>query len=1359
MSLNKRHGLQQVIMLIGLAVSLPLFVCASKAAGPAGVLPRDATSDAVTAAIKAADEAMEKARQNAAMGAEVKAKLVEVNKNQKVEDVTWKAFTDLTKYLSENVKKAVKGQKDGVTAMTTQKAAVEKMRKDLEALNPKPEGTDAHVANLKKKEGELDAQIKASNDATADLEKEAKKLYSNAEAMAKAISASLTPLADDKLPADAKADALLSALPAQLPAFAAAIANVKELEKSWMLLAEQLKEITAPAPDPAPAITKAKSDIGVPQGKLPKWLATLKQQAEKTNKSLLDKRLELDKDLQANSVTAIKLLDEAEQEQGLLEDFIAAWGQLVPQIKDGAGYASIKNLFEAVEAAYKLRPDRTQLVREALAGDFANFVPDFVQLYYFSDAYSLMKALNLNVKEARDVSALRQEAAAQQRLLLAANLSLDSARAEVDALQTRVRDLEAELEQAENSAASSARMLVLATRRLEELKSRPDPDNGKIKAAELRKTDLETEDKANQDRLAELGDEKAGLPTRIKEAREALVAAQKLVRERANAMVLLANVESEAFAKARDNEPIFYTDINVTSKDPVKQIQIFAFGSRRVIYLRGAKGNVEKAKDIISLFDRPAPQARLNLWTLELNSTATAEGAKKFNKALSRVENELSNTRAKITAALSYLRDCINEEVNVVAMEKLRQLEQERIAHGDQPNNGQQYVAPQDAEDLRWARVYFYQKEVLMRLGFDPEKTIYESRRQSNVVNFRALPDPAGTTTLGESLVILSLANAASRHEILKKFSEGVEAKLVELGLYEKREDQICQDQPAPPRWFASTMRALSADGQPYYKYQQVTDDQLRRGGRPDPRAAPPAPLFFPHDYAFTPMQERIVEAISMAQVPRLIRRLRQLQQRLSAGVGPAQRANIQAEARVILSWLHFTLGVDVNAVLTPRLVADIEALAKKNNILRTANAKVASTDLMLRQMINEVDSDISLLFVQPMVDCLRRRLVSESGISVGIVNYTSVLATNRLVARVDARSSAQLSVGETTDVLAGVQQLANLYLATQTGNILGWPNALRGIKQDKDTSEVYGINNGSLFKVTPIFDPTGQALRFQFDYVLANLVRDPDGSINPQLPRIERHTVNTEVELNNLELREISRFSSNSRLGIPTTYKGGIPIVKDIPGMKYVPLLGWFVRRSGKAAVIQQSLMFGQTTMHPTIADIFDLLSGEDYNLDAPDCNCGGGAAGAGAMAGVVPAPDGQNEQPEQNEPGAPNQPNSQAQNPQQQQTPDPMAKDIQRLQSRIGELEDEIESLQSAASVSQRDRQRKDERIDALTREIRRLQRMLAMMGVKTPLPPHPDNPGLRPEGVPSASNPRRQPPRRRRRMYQGQSQQQQP
>jgi hypothetical protein len=1288
----------------------------------------------VDAALSGADKAIDAAKQGAGQVNGARAKIGEANKSPKADPSTAQVFAELTKYLKENIDKILKGQKDGIDGLTAQTAALLKLRKSIEAITPKPEGADDAIAKLKKKESDVEAQSKASTEASAALEAEAKKAYTTVEAMTKELSTRVAPLADDKLAKDAKVDALLAALPAQFPVLAKTIELKKDLDKNFPPLKTEVIKIS-PAPDSVAAVfTATQAAIEIPLSKLATWLDTIKTKTDATNKALVDQRLELDKDLQKNAVIAIKLLDDAEQEETLLSDISAAWTVLVPQIKDRVDFQNLKNLFEKIDAALKLRPDRTQLVRGALAGNFEKFEPDFVQLYFFTDAFSLMKALNPNVKQIKDVSALREEATRQRRALDQASLAQVAAQATVNDLQTRVRDLEDALRDAQSNALSSARELVVGTRRLDELKSRPDPDPGKIKAAEQRKADLETEDKANQDTLTKLGDEKAGLPAKIAEARQSLLTAQKAVTDRRIEMISLAQIESDAFANARDNEPVFYTDISVTDKDPLKQIQIYAFGSRKVIYLRGAREHVDKAKEIISLFDRPAPQARLNLWTLELNSTADKDGAKRFNNALIKVENEISNTRAKITAALSYLRDCVNEEVNAIAIEKLRELEAARRNNGDGPNNNQNYLAPQDTEDLRWARMYFYQKEVLVRLGFDPEKNIYESRRQSNTVNLRALPDPAGTATLGEALVILSLANAASRHEVMKKFSAGVESKLIEMGLYEDKRDNICRDQQSsPPRWFASTIRALGADDQPYYRYQQVTDNQLRRGGRPDPATtAAPTPRFFPHDYAFTPMQERIVEAISMAQVPRLIRRLRQLQQRLRVTTSVVQRNNIQDEARVILSWLHFALGVDVNSILTPGLVTEVEVLARKNNVLRTANAKVASTDLMVRQMINEVDSDISFLFVQPMVDCLRRRLVTERGISVGIVNYTSVLATNRLVARVNARSSAQLTVGEEQNVLAGVQQLASLLLSAQTGGILGGVNALSGIPQ-KQTSEIYGINNGSLFKVTPIFDPTGQALRFQFDYVLANLVQDPNGSITPQLPRIERHTVNTEVELNNMELREISRFSSNSRLGIPTTTKGGIPIIKDIPGMNYVPLLGWFVRRSGKSAVIQQSLMFGQTTMHPTIADIFDLLSGEDYNLDGPECPC--------PEVKTQTAPDATTQNPT----------DPPTQKPQEQREAAPEANDVRRLQSRVGELEDQLEKLQSEASKNESDRKRKDERIAELNREIQALKLELEKRGVKLAPAPLPSNPGLQLDSVPLASTPKPLPRKRQRKSAQ--------
>ena len=308
------------------------------------------------AAIKEADKAIGTARQATAKIEEAKIKLVEANKNQKAEESTWKAFVDLTKFLKGSIDKSLKDHKDGITALTAQKAALEKIRKELEALKEKPEGTDTQIANLKKKEAELEAQLKASNDATPELEKETKKLCTNAETIAKSISASLALLADDKLPPNAKADALFAALPVQLPVLAAAMANDKEIEKAWPPLAEELKKITAVSPDPALAFPQIKKDIGVPEAKLTKWLDTLMQQALKTNKSLVDKRLELDKDLQANAVTAMKLLDEAEEEQQSLADFVGAWEVLVPQINGSAGFANLKKQFEAIQQTFKGRP-------------------------------------------------------------------------------------------------------------------------------------------------------------------------------------------------------------------------------------------------------------------------------------------------------------------------------------------------------------------------------------------------------------------------------------------------------------------------------------------------------------------------------------------------------------------------------------------------------------------------------------------------------------------------------------------------------------------------------------------------------------------------------------------------------------------------------------------------------------------------------------------------------------------------------------------------------------------------------------------------------------------------------------------
>ncbi|MDT5158743.1 MAG: hypothetical protein QOH51_3100 [Acidobacteriota bacterium] len=149
--------------------------------------------------------------------------------------------------------------------------------------------------------------------------------------------------------------------------------------------------------------------------------------------------------------------------------------------------------------------------------------------------------------------------------------------------------------------------------------------------------------------------------------------------------------------------------------------------------------------------------------------------------------------------------------------------------------------------------------------------------------------------------------------------------------------------------------------------------------------------------------------------------------------------------------------------------------------------------------------------------------------------------------------------------------------------------NALDQIPREAAPT-VYGIATGNLFEVTPVIDPSGQALRFRFDLLSATQIREPNDTIDPQLPRIERHSVNTEVHLADQEIRLISQFEANSRLGIPKRRSGGLPILKDLPGVSAVPIIGWFVKRGGRAAETQQSFIFCQTAMYPTLSEVLDV-------------------------------------------------------------------------------------------------------------------------------------------------------------------------
>jgi len=596
---------------------------------------------------------------------------------------------------------------------------------------------------------------------------------------------------------------------------------------------------------------------------------------------------------------------------------------------------------------------------------------------------------------------------------------------------------------------------------------------------------------------------------------------------------------------------------------------MFAFDDSKTIFLRGRNDDLQQVENIIAEFDRPAPQARLSLWTIELNSDATRSGAEKLNQTLKIIEEELARTRAQLAGSITVLRDSV-----------LRTVEKDA-------NPG----------------LYLHSRTDL------PEKTLGQFRKVAffdhglqtsmrSAVNY--LPDPAVVTTLGETLVAMALARPDARSEIATHFHNALLETIPELRNQDNGIDGT--------GLFSSTLRAMGFDGRDRQDYSPQ-NPQLAELGQAFRQAL--MRMYLDRLQAYLRDAEDLHHKLdpNVANNPHGSAKENQLKLRHDAII--ARLANLLKDLhdRDILNrderdsctkyfgkWAWDPDNIDDK---THAYAQDAISCLRQYYPAQLANAREAAANEMLKQIIVAFEDDLDRHFIRPMLEQVRKR-VNSKGVGVGVIQRTSLVATNRLLARVDPRASAQLGLGEEQDILGGIQQLAQLFTAAQTAGPLGLISGLQALPRNPPP-ELFAVNTGAEFRVTPIFDPSGQALRFKLDYVAANRIQQPIGSTTQELPHIERHTINTEVQLSNMELREITRFEANAALGIPTTKSGGIPLLNEIPFVKEVPLIGYFVRKAGRNAVMQESIIFGQTTTYPTISDLLDLEISSSDNDQGP--------------------------------------------------------------------------------------------------------------------------------------------------------------
>ena len=1062
---------------------------------------------------------------------------------------------------------------DGATSSLNIEAAKLRVNNKIEAVKPSLDATGTKAPALSGLKSKLDEALSA--------------VYDRVAVLAKSVDARVS-LLNQPIP---EPQDLVNLFQNKLADINSLIQFDLDLQDSWPSLSAELKKVVSDHEAKAKDVNLALNDLHVSvvtvAANLNQRIKTLAEFAVARDIDVLATTQTFKSDPLSNESKALESIKQGESTAAALDRINSIVESIAAQAQAAsfAGFvrATTQEGLEGLSDKVKHLRLTVATLQELLSGDRSLWITEKIRLYYFTDIPRLIRTLNPSATlVGGDVDARRRAADRLDRLRAAEDAQSEASSA-VASLKKRVATLRQQLQQANDELDSANILARESARRDAELNRRPAGDvSEERKARSLEEKNRREEERvAAQERADKLNDENNGLAAQLTEAETQLEVAQGVFERASNATIRAAQAESAAFADVRDNAPFWLGAAIAASSDPARRVEITSSTSgENAIFIRGRREDIVKVQDMVAKLDEPAPQARMTLWKIELNSDATKKGAERFNESLAIVEQELASTRAKIADSLSALLEAINEEANAVAgtidpqvFGNLREdcLEDELYRTFNFNRNGTQTDISGRVQRLK--RYFLYPRQVREELGV-------EFTRELGFANPKqfGLKDPASATTLNEALIVLLLTDRAHRNAIMDRFETRLSAK----------------QGTKPGRRFARLGSMLSVD------------EASRTAG----------------DLEMTRQQEELVHAIRGLLLKHLLGRIIELQPRIryflklherAAGRLPVLTADetityqcLQRKLPRIFDSIHDEFPISALAAMKGRVELQrsgegtIAVQRKDENgrpdgppevyNLRPSPARVAAADGMLDVFTKAVEDDIDREYVQPMLRTLRERL-KKTGIGFGVIQRTSVLATNRLVARVDPRATAELAVGQETNLIQGLQQISQMTLAAQTGGVSGALGAFKTLANEKDAAEIYGITSGSAFQVTPIFDPTGQALRFKFDFVDTTLVREPRGTTNPRLPRIERHTVNTEVQLANLEIREVSRFESDSKIGIPTTYKGGLPLLKDIPGIRPVPFIGWFVRRKGSNAIAQRSLIFAQTTMSPTIGDILDLL------------------------------------------------------------------------------------------------------------------------------------------------------------------------
>jgi hypothetical protein len=312
------------------------------------------------------------------------------------------------------------------------------------------------------------------------------------------------------------------------------------------------------------------------------------------------------------------------------------------------------------------------------------------------------------------------------------------------------------------------------------------------------------------------------------------------------------------------------------------------------------------------------------------------------------------------------------------------------------------------------------------------------------------------------------------------------------------------------------------------------------------------------------------------------------------------------------------------------QLIDDLEE--KYIELLEGTRAHTANIDNYLKRLTTALDDDFNTQFYHPTFRFVREASVHWD-VHFGQTETTSILANNRQFAKVLPGATMEFDLPERDILLAegingakalidDVGALANdpTFLAAArlqspsstasppAGSTGGQPvvrSVLPGLSTD--TAEqvlsqntggrnqfgsnlenlipdpaIYKFETGTGFEIRPVIQPDGQAVVFDFNYMYTTNVREPVRADEKHLGRVKRHFINTDVQLSNFELREVSRY----QVALKASRTGrGVPLFENVPvvGVLFRPL-------PSQESSLQQNLIMGQATIFPTLFDLMGL-------------------------------------------------------------------------------------------------------------------------------------------------------------------------